>query len=305
MNRSEFALHYHSMKFNLACHEQKGSAFQTLFEKIMVKHDPSFVMVHPSGNEGDWKCDGFSQATGTIYQCYAPDDLDKPRTAAEAAIKIKKDFDGAKEKWQGKMKRWVLVWSGDKGSLPAPALSALLELKEENEDFPIDSWGRQALWDIVAGVSESDRVDLFGVVPIPEAASETTAAEIQTLLNYLARLDTPVIPESLELTEITEKLARNKLSEAVRAMVRAAIPVSREVENYLKKHPDVGFNKIIANSLADKYKSLAGEGDADSDAIFGALVEFAAHTNLSQPRYYWAAVGIVTYYFQLCDIFER
>lgn len=305
MNRAELALHYHSMKFQLACHENKGTAFQTLFEKIMTKHDPTFIVVRTSGSEGDWKCDGFSQATGTNYQCYAPDNIENKRTDADAATKIQTDFEGAMIHWKEEMKEWVFVWSGDKASLPPQALKALLQLKRDNAGFPIEDWSRQDLWKIVEGLSEFDRIDLFGAVPLLEAASETTAAEIESLLNFLARQDTPMIVETLELTEIAEKLARNKLSEAVRAMVRAAVPVAREVENYLKKHPDINFNKVIASSLADKYQQLAGDDSADSDAVFGSLVEYVAHGKHSQPHYFWAAVGIVTYYFQICDIFER
>ena len=64
-------------------------------------------MIKPMGKEGDWKADGYSTNTGTIYQCYAPEDM----TGAETAKKIVEDFEGARSRWQDKMRRWVFVWS--------------------------------------------------------------------------------------------------------------------------------------------------------------------------------------------------
>jgi hypothetical protein len=40
------------------------------------------------------------------------------------------------------------------------------------------------------------------------------------------------------------------------------------------------------------------------DEVFGELVEIARHGNKSSLGY-WAAVGIITHYFELCDIFDR
>jgi hypothetical protein len=75
MTTEEIGRHYHYLAFKVACHERKGTAFQTLFEQIMLKHDPSFIAVKPAGKIGDWKCDGFSSVSGTVYQCYAPDGI--------------------------------------------------------------------------------------------------------------------------------------------------------------------------------------------------------------------------------------
>ena len=302
MNQAEFALHYHSIMFRIACHEKKGSEFQAFFEKIMSKHDSTFISVRPSGRQGDWKCDGFSQATGTVYQCYAPKDLELTDTLA--AEKIIKDFDGAKLKWDKKMKRWTFVWSGD-GELPPQATQSLLDLKSNNADFPIDDLGREGLWKIVVSLPERDRIELLGIVPEISEATETTAAEVQTLLNYLSKQEIDVLEDNLDLTEIAEKIKKNKLTNDVQALIQTSLPVARVAQDYTKRHPDPDFQAIIANALASKYKEFALSGETDPDVIFWSIVKYVAHGGFDNPRSFWAAVGIVTLYFQLCDIFER
>src|SRR5258708_2956507 len=120
MTESEFGLHYHQLLFKNACHERKGAEFQRFFEQIMQKHDPSFLPVKPSGKEGDWKSDGFSQDTGAVYQVYAPEEM----THLKAAQKIQADFVGARLKWADKMKEWIFVWSSHE-ALPPQVVAAL------------------------------------------------------------------------------------------------------------------------------------------------------------------------------------
>lgn len=266
----------------------------------MQKHDPTFMPVTPSGQEGDWKCDGFSQGEGVVYQCYGPEKM----TDAKAAAKIKTDFDGARAKWPAEMKKWIFVWSAE-GALPPQAVKALQQLKMvAPKEISIDDWGREALWKIVRAFSLTDRTDLLGVVPELSAVAETTAAEIQVLLGYLVRQDFSLQETSLELTELREKITKNRLSDAVVAMIRPAVPVSRIVEDYANRHPDTDFSAVIANILSNKYATLKSAG-GEADQVFWDLVNYVNHGAISSANTFWAAVGIVTHYFQLCDIFER
>lgn len=300
MTKDEFAIHYHSLQFRLACHENKASAFQAFFEKVMQKHDPTFVSVKPSGKEGDWKCDGFSQGEGIVYQCYAPEQI----THAKAASKIKTDFDGARAKWPAEMKKWIFVWSAE-GALPPQAVKALQQLKTDApKEITIDDWGREALWKIVAAFSLTDRTELLGIVPEPSAAADTTAAEIQVLLGYLVRQDFSLQETGLELTELREKITKNRLSDSMVAMIKPAVPVSSIVEGYANRHPDTDFSALVASILSEKYTALKGAG-GEADQIFWDLVAYVNHGPTSDAKTFWAAVGIVTHYFQLCDIFER
>ena len=107
----------------------------------------------------------------------------------------------------------------------------------------------------------------------------------------------------LDLTAITEKLKRNNLSVVVSKTVMPAVPVAKLVREYVTSMPDPAFSQAIANVLAMKYAELAGSG-ADADVMFGNLVEYVQGDRLGDLKFFWAAAGIVTHYFELCDIFE-
>ena len=300
MTREDFALHYHEIKLELELSRRTGKVFQDFFEQIMQKADPCFVMIKPMGRVGDWKADGYSTRTGTVYQCYAPEDM----TGPAAARKIVEDFHGARDRWQDKMRGWDFVWSSER-ALPPQALAALEDLKMGYPALKIDHMGRAGLWDVVKRLSLADREALLGIVPDLADAPMTTAAEIQVLMKHLGRLGAVMSDTAdLDLTAIAEKLRKNRLSDAVTSLVRPALPLAKLVEKFVTSMPDPGFSQVIAAELAGRYNELAASADG-SDVIFFGLIEYVLGEHRLEPKFFWAAVGIVTHYFELCDVFER
>ena len=300
MTPDEFGKHYHYLVFKNACHERKGSAFQTFFEGIMHKHDATFISVKPSGREGDWKCDGFSSGSGTVYQCYSPEGL----TAARAEKKVREDFSGALNYWKEEMVGWIFVWSAH-DSLPPQVLMALQTLRSGDHSVTINDWSREHLWTIVKKLPQDVRVELLGHVPQVSAAPDMTAAEIKTLLTFLACHESTVDSENFDLTDIAEKLKKNRLSSSVRALVTPAVPIARIVQSYLTKHPDPDFSSRAARALTEEYMRLAATELKDADQVFWKIVQYVASNDLNDQKRFWAALGIVSHYFELCDIFER
>jgi hypothetical protein len=300
MTKEEFAFSHHEVRLEVELYRRTGESFQDFFEQTMQKADPCFIMVKPMGKAGDWKADGYSVKTKTVYQCYAPEEM----TGAKAARKVKKDFAGARDRWKDRMQSWIFVWSSER-ALPPQVVAALADLKAAHPKLAIDHMGRAGLWSIVRGLSLADRESLLGIVPDLSAAPITTAVEIQVLMNYLGR-QPPTGEEtaSFDLTAIAEKLQRNRLSEAVRNMVMPSVPVAKLVHKFVTGMPDPGFSQAIAFELAGRYKELAASTD-DPDVIFGSIIEHVLGAHHLEPKFFWAAVGIVTYYFELCDIFER
>jgi len=300
MTKEEFARNYHAMRLEVELCRHVGKAFQDFFERIMQKTEPSFMMIKPMGRVGDWKADGYSMHTATIYQCYAPEELTGPETAK----KIKEDFNGARAKWKDKMKRWVFVWNFYRG-LPPQAVAELAELKKAYPTLVGDHIGPAGLWDIVQKLSLADREALLGVVPDLNDVPTTTAAEIQVLMTHLGSHSTVFSgPVDLDLTAIVEKLQRNRLSAAVSAIIKPAIPVARLVGKFVTSMPEPAFSEAIAMDLARRYNELAASAD-EPDVIFGNLIEYVLGDHRPEPRLFWAAAGIVTHYFELCDLFER
>jgi hypothetical protein len=300
MTPEEFSLSHHAIKLELELYRRVGRTFQDLFEQIMQKSDSSFLMVKPMGREGDWKADGFSLNTGTVFQCYAPEEL----TGSEAAKKVIEDFAGGRDHWKDKMRAWIFVWSSDR-ALPPQVVNVLAELKSNHPNVAINHMGREGLWQVVKQLPLVDRITILGPVPDLSAVPATTAAEIQVLMKHLGK-QTASLPDdaSFDLTAIADKLARNRLSAAVTNTVRPAMPVARLVREYVTKMPDPSFSEFIAMDLASKYRELSESAD-DPDVIFGGLVDYVLGEQRVDPKFFWAAAGIVAHYFELCDVFER
>ncbi len=301
MDRDAIVLAWHSLIFRVQCAERTGTEFQTFFEQIMERVDSSFVRVKPSGSEGDWKCDGWLPSSGTCFQVYAPEGL----TVSDTVAKIKVDFAGALKEWGEKMKCWIFVWSAQEKGVPAAILDCLTDLGQENDDIEIGQWGRERLWEEVKLLPEPDRIDLLGVVPIPEEITATTDHEVQVLLTYVAHQPIPDLDADLELVELEKKMDRNELDDGVRLLIKAAMPIVPTVEHYVANNPDQRFSQRVAVSLGERYEELKGPLDGDPNAVFGGLLDRIAGDAAPQSKERWAAVAIVAHYFELCDIFER
>jgi hypothetical protein len=301
MDREAVALAWHWLNFRLACALRHGTEFQSFFEDIMEKVDPTFVRVKPSGAEGDWKCDGWLPKPGICFQVYAPQAL----TDAKTVAKIEADFTGARARWGDDLNIWIFVWSAEASGLPPAVLDVLNRLDRENEDIEVDRWGPEALWTRVKELSEEDRTGLLGVVPGLGDVISTTEHEVQALLTYLSEQPIPDIDEDLGHLGLKDKMDRNAFDDSVRLLIKASFPVITTVDHYVSNHPDTRFSQRVAVSLADRYAQLSGELDGDSNAIFAGLVKGTVGEAPPQSREYWAAVAIVAHYFELCDIFER
>jgi len=165
--------------------------------------------------------------------------------------------------------------------------------------------GRAGLLHIVKSLTLADRESLLGLTPDLNDAPITTAAEIQVLMTHLTSQEfVSSDTTELDLTAIVLKLQRNSLSAAVTAIVTPAMPVAKLVSKFVTSMPDPAFSQGIATELARKYAELAVPAD-DPDAIFGNLIEYVLGEHSLKPKFFWAAAGIVTHYFELCDVFQH
>lgn len=312
MNQAEFEEYFFRLQFKLICYDKKGDEFQNFFSSIMGKSDDSFVSVSAAGKFGDKKCDGYSEKTATVFQCYAPDNIEKDHTIKSAITKIKNDYAGAKKHWfidkKNWMKRWVFVWNGKPKALPADILQAFLTLKNAEKQVEIDNWDTEKLWELIESFSLFHKTDLFGIVPsvdrISETVTEITAAEISVLLEYLAKQDSKEQSDDLELLGISEKLEKNGFSDHIKNLIKICLPMTEDIEGYLSKHPDSEVQDKIADVMIRKYKEFS-ENSVDSDTIIWQLIRYVQSPKSDSNKHFFAAVGIVAHYFHLCDIFEK
>lgn len=299
MHPSEFDIDYHNQIFRLQCHERTGAEFQRFFEEIMPRYDASFIPVKPHGNQGDWKNDGWIPVSGTVFQCYSPESTE----AVKIIAKIREDFVGALAKWTGKMNAWTFVYS-EHGKLPPMVVSLIEDLKMAHPELAIDSWNRERLWSIVRSLTSEARNSLLGPVPRPADVISTTADEIRVLLGHLVRKEHASFDAGTALLDLLPKLTHNHLGPSIHAFVERGLPVAKTTANYLSRHPDPDFSALVSRSLAARYLELRNQFEAQPEQLFFSLIGWVQSSNPNDPRFFWAAVGIVSHYFELCDIFE-
>lgn len=124
---------YLRLNFWLRIHEKNATEFQSFFEDIMLQAFPDFQKIRPYGNKGDKGNDGYRPDAGIYYQVYAPKNpLEKE---AEAAQKLKKDFENLKSTWDqiSKIKTYNFVFNDKGAGVSIEIERALADLKKANQ----------------------------------------------------------------------------------------------------------------------------------------------------------------------------
>jgi len=139
---------YLRLQFLLKIHEKNATEFQTFFEDIMQKAIPDFQKIRPYGKQGDRGNDGYIPEAGIYYQVYSPKNPSEKE--AEAAKKLKKDFDKLKGSWDqiSKIKTFYFVFN-DKGfGVSIEIERALADLKRANQNIEFKKFTPKQLEDI-------------------------------------------------------------------------------------------------------------------------------------------------------------
>ena len=125
---------YLSLQFRDKIHTKNGTEFQSFFVNIMEKAYLDFQKIKPHGSEGDRGNDGYRKNSGIYYQVYAPE---APSIKlAEAARKLKKDFEKLKKYWDKfvEIKEYYFVFN-DK------YFGSIQKLEEEISELEKDNSG--------------------------------------------------------------------------------------------------------------------------------------------------------------------
>lgn len=130
-----------------------------------------------------------------------------------------------------------------------------------------------------------------------------TFAELEVLANYLIRsYKSTCLSPSYSLLKIDEKIKKNSLQE-FQQYITMGLSSSAIIEDYLNRHPDTSFPAKLTTIMAQKYRELKGQ-NKNSDDIFSELWDFASGNN-SEFHYKAAGLGILTYFFEKCEVFEK
>ncbi|MDD8025444.1 MAG: hypothetical protein PHI34_02940 [Acidobacteriota bacterium] len=132
---NNFDKNYLKLQFELRIHESNGSQFQIFFEGIMGAAFSDFQKVRPYGNKGDGGNDGYRPDDGIYYQIYSPQNPTEKE--AEAALKLKKDFEKLKINWDeiSRIRVFYFVYNDKFNGVGIEIDGALAELKRSNYEI--------------------------------------------------------------------------------------------------------------------------------------------------------------------------
>lgn len=110
--------------------------------------------------------------------------------------------------------------------------------------------------------------------------------------------------EDLTLLSPDRKLEYNGLSDSVRDAVTAALSRQPEMERAFQhlEYMDAGVRTAAASEITRAYEELSAT--SEGDRLFWAVVDWARQGDWKDDAHA-AALVVVAYYFERCDIFER
>ena len=138
---------------------------------------------------------------------------------------------------------------------------------------------------------------------LEEKSISYSFAELEVLAKYLVSSTASAqTTSSFSLLKIDEKIKKNSLID-VQGYITMGLSSNFTIADYLNRHPDPLFAAKLTNIMAQKYRDLKSNG-LDNYEIFDELWTFASGNN-SDFSYKAAGLGILTYFFEKCEVFEK
>lgn len=286
---------FYGLAFRSAYLDKRGSAFQDWFVKMAGHaYGADFEEVKPFGPQGDHKCDGLRKSLGMLFQCYAPDRFEDTKVIA----KITADFWGAIAHWPGTLKAWTFVHN-DRNGLSPSVTKCLINIRHDKPDVLIEPWSDTELYNLAMGLEVHQLEDIFGSAPSMPALENVGFEQLQPVVSAIQRCR----PDpNAKLTPPSEnKIEHNRLSVDAADLLRLGRRKEARVQDYINKmvRPDVA--EEIAEAIRQQYLSLHSLR-LEPDEIFGYLQKFIGVQG--EPSRQAAALAILCYFFERCDIFE-
>lgn len=136
-----------------------------------------------------------------------------------------------------------------------------------------------------------------------QAGNNYTFAELEVLCKFLVNNNVRgKHTYNYLLLQIDQKIDKNSL-QPVQKYIDMGLSSIGTIEDYLNKNPDPFFATILTSIFSDKYNKLKQQ-KTDSCEIFYDLWDFACG-NKQDFEYRAAGLGILTYFFEKCEVFEK
>jgi hypothetical protein len=137
---------------------------------------------------------------------------------------------------------------------------------------------------------------------------EVSTVELEFVLKHLLKNGGGKVVSDVadfHLLAVRDKIAKNKLSDYVAAQLESGIGKAPEVSklvNQMEAMSD-GSSEELRKAFVGTYQSLYSQGFRE-DSLFEALLEFAAQKNADSLKR-TAGLAVLSFYFELCEVFEK
>lgn len=278
--------------------KRRGTAFQDFFVEVgHYRWGSDFEGRRAQGAIGDRKCDGYRPSNTTVFQCYAPRDM-KPRPLCD---KIEEDYSGAvANKEHTPIGRWILVHN-DSEELPTEAHQLIIGLRNKADAVPIEICGPDQLLMLIMEIPREKLALLFPNGLDTADLRKIQYRDIDELIQSIGELAQEQMSGAV-LAPSPQKIAHNDFSDAISGVLKGGFLVQRRFADYFADTS----RAAVGNRIADKFKRLYANQKAqgtDSDQIFYALADAVGGLACEKSRRA-AIVGLVSYMFHTCEIFE-
>jgi hypothetical protein len=287
----------------LKMRKSSGDAFQDFFSTVMAaRHGSDFVRVRPFGKLGDKGCDGYLMSSGQLFQCYGA--LNGDGGKVDYLIgKMEKDFSKANANFSKIMKEWHMVHNLVDG-LPAEAILKLTELKETAPTLTLGFVSMEGFEERIFALDDNVIENLLGMAATSKDMQNIQAAELRDVVAAVAaEADNATFDTAAIKPVPPDKLEFNKLPGHWRSLIASGWQSSAIVDRYLSRHPDPLIGERIAQVLRDHYKYLKAQNLTPGD-IMSSLYEMVAGTGTVSAARQVAALALLAYLFEKCEIFE-
>jgi len=141
------------------------------------------------------------------------------------------------------------------------------------------------------------------VQTLEEQSANYTFADLEVLATYLVENNgIPALPNDYTILKIGDKMKKNSLDE-VQTYINMGLSRVITIEDYINRNPDPNFAGRLTNAMSGRYQELKAQ-NMESIDIFYALWDVASGEQ-KEFNYKAAGLGILVYFFEKCEVFEK
>ena len=294
---------FYALKIKEVFLQTDGPGFEREITRILRVAFDDFQNPDPYGKEGDWGCDGYTDAGRHIFACYCADQ--QRREPDSLSTKVKRDLSRALEKWHS-MEEWTFITNAKTSASFMRNTWETLKAShgpKSNEPLTMTLWKEQDISELVFNLSDEDIDRLY---PGMESVRDFQLADFMDVLEGFVN-GTCSVHNHEDIHEVScHKMEYNQIDEEYQSFLKKGIETAPIIDFLFTSHPDPSYRDSVAQRFTDNYIELRKTG-ADSDCILEGLFtrvggsDFRSRGKTRRMSTYAA----VSYFFQTCDIFEN